>query len=370
MEKWKENLELIRQAVRCEKVDHVPVTPSADGYYARQAGITIREYVDDCEAACRASLQEQLRIEADATQTIIASPYNLGIFWMSDMSVPGRELPDDAMWQVAEQKMMMPEDYDTLIDAGWDAFQEMYVRERLNLDMDSLARFRSAGPASRKKFQDAGIPTICDFLMVAPFESLCGARTLGAFFVEDMIGNPKKVLEATEIMLEANLKNYRRILSEGDPAGVWIGGWRTSPNLISPSSFETFVWPSFKAYYDLCMEMNVIPIFHLDSDWTKGMEFFNRFDKKTFIVALDGMTDIRKAREILGPEVCIMGDVPCTMMTFGQLEEVTAYVNDLLTDIGPRGCIISTGCDIPSDAKGENVLAMSRAAHSFPVCGR
>ena len=62
-----------------------------------------------------------------------------------------------------------------------------------------------------------------------------------------------------------------------------------------------------------------------------------------------------------------MGDVPCTMLTYGEPEEVTAYVNQLLSDIGPRGWIISSGCDIPSDARGENVLAMSRAAHSFPV---
>lgn len=367
MEKWKENLELIRRAVRCEKVERVPVTPSADGYYARQAGITIREYMEDGSLACQASLREHLRMEADATQTIIASPYNLGRFWMSKVAVPGRELADDAMWQIKEEKLMTAEDYDLLKDMGWHAFQEKYLAERCNLDEEALARFRADSAESRKKFEEAGIPSICDFLMVTPFESLCGARTLSAFFAEDMVGNPKRVLEATDIILQENLESYRQKLSGGTAAGVWIGGWRTSPNLISPKAFEKFVWPSFKAYYDLCMDMDVIPIFHLDSDWTRGLEFFNRLDKKSFIVAFDGTTDIRKARQVLGPEVCIMGDVPCTMLTYGEPEEVTAYVNQLLSDIGPRGCIISSGCDIPSDARGENVLAMSRAAHSFPV---
>lgn len=367
MEKWKENLELIRRAVRCEKVERVPVTPSADGYYARQAGISIREYMADGDLACQVSLQEQLRMEADATQTMVASPYNLGRFWMSKVAVPGRELDDNAMWQIKEEKLMTAQDYDLLAEIGWQAFQEMYVSERLNLDEAALADFRRGGPERQRKFEEAGIPSICDFLMVTPFESLCGARTLGGFFAEDLVGNPKRVLAATEMILQENLESYRKAISGGTAAGVWIGGWRTSPNLISPKAFDKFVWPSFKAYYDLCMEMNVIPIFHLDSDWTKGLDFFNRLDKKSFIVAFDGTTDIRKARQVLGPEVCIMGDVPCTMLTYGTPEEVTAYVNQLLTDIGPRGCIISSGCDIPSDAKGENVLAMSRAAHSFPV---
>lgn len=367
MEKWKENLELVRSAVRCEKVDRVPVTPSADGYYARQAGITMQTFVEDGEAAWRASLKEQLRIEADATQTIIASPYNIGKFWMSKVAVPGRELPPDAMWQINEEKLMTAEDYELLKKMGWKAFKAQFIEERCNYDNDVLAQFRAASAKGREEFEKAGIPSICDLLMVTPFEALCGARTLGTFFVEDLIGNPKRVLEVTEIILEENLNEYRKILSGGSAAGVWIGGWRTSPNLISPKNFEKFVWPSFKAYYDLCMEMNVVPIFHLDADWTKGLDFFNRFEKKSFIVAFDSTTDIRKAREVLGPEVCIMGDVPCTMLSYGTPEEVTAYVNNLLSDIGPRGCIVSSGCDIPSDAKGENVLAMSKAAHNFPV---
>ena len=38
---------------------------------------------------------------------------------------------------------------------------------------------------------------------------------------------------------------------------------------------------------------------------------------------------------------------------------------DLLDDIGPWGVIIATGCDIPSDAKPENVRAMCEAAHGY-----
>ena len=111
--------------------------------------------------------------------------------------------------------------------------------------------------------------------------------------------------------------------------------------------------------------MDVIPIFHLDSNWTLVLDKFKRLKDKTYVMALDSKTDIRKCREVLGPDVCILGDVPCELMTYGTPEEVADYVTKLLEDIGPWGCIIATGCDIPSDAKPENVKAMCEAAHSF-----
>lgn len=95
------------------------------------------------------------------------------------------------------------------------------------------------------------------------------------------------------------------------------------------------------------------------------LDRFATLPEKTYIFALDSKTDIRKARKVLGPNVCILGDVPCELMTYGTSEEVKKYVTDLIDDIGPWGVIIATGCDIPSDAKPENVRAMCEAAHNY-----
>ena len=171
--------------------------------------------------------------------------------------------------------------------------------------------------------------------------------------------------EIFDLVLEHNLKAYRQQIIDTHAQGVWIGGWRTGQELISPDMFEEFVLPYFKAYYDLCIEMNVIPIFHLDSCWNLDLKYFKIFEPKTYVMSFDSKTDMRLAREILGPDVCIMGDVPCEMLTFGTPEEVEEYVTKVLDDIGPWGVIICSGCDIPSDAKPENVKAMADAAHAY-----
>ena len=366
MGKYEENLELIRKAVRCEPVERVPFVPCANAYMARANGMQMKEYINDFTAACDANLKELDRIEADGTQNVIFSPYLLGTQWLSKTAIPGVDLGDDDMWQVVElPENMKFEDYEKIKEMGWDAWQKQFIAEKCNDNWHNLEPFFAANPAAYQKFYEAGYPCIADFLMITPFEYFCGGRSLEAFLVDDLFEEPELMHEIFDIVLEHNLKQYRKQIEDTHATGVWIGGWRTGPDLISPDMFDEFVMPAFKAYYDLCIDTGVIPTFHLDSNWTLILDRFKAFEEKTFIMALDSKTDIRKCREVLGPNVCILGDVPCEMLTFGQPEEVEKYVTDLLDDIGPYGVIIASGCDIPSDAKKENVKAMSDAAHNY-----
>ncbi|RKZ12302.1 hypothetical protein DRQ53_14985 [bacterium] len=71
---------------------------------------------------------------------------------------------------------------------------------------------------------------------------------------------------------------------------------------------------------------------------------------------------IHKAKEILDGHACIMEDVPASMSAFGTPDEVYNYCKKLIREIGPDGFILQSGCDIPTNAKLENVQAMVSAA--------
>ena len=47
------------------------------------------------------------------------APAILGMLWLAPMKLPGRELPDDALWQLDEQVRIQPEDYDRIVEMGW-----------------------------------------------------------------------------------------------------------------------------------------------------------------------------------------------------------------------------------------------------------
>ena len=80
------------------------------------------------------------------------------------------------------------------------------------------------------------------------------------------------------------------------------------------------------------------------------------------ILATDGETDLFRAKEILGDRMCLMGDVPAAMLAFGTPDEVFEYSTKLIRELGPKGFILHSGCDIPTNAKLENVQAMLAAA--------
>lgn len=362
---YNERLERIKKAVALEEVDKIPIAPCGNAFYARAKDITLKDYITDFDLACTTNIEVIDSLDADATQNTIFHPYLLGINWLSQVAIPGKELDDDEMWQVMEAENMEFEDYQKIIDGGYEKWYAEFLERKLPGYMETLQPFFEYLPRADQRFKEAGIPCIADFLLYTPFEYFCGGRTLQKFFIDDIWENPDVVDEASKVCHEALLKDYAESFTNNKPIGVWVGGWRTAPELMSPEIWDRFVWPYLKANAELCIEYDVIPMFHLDANWDRELERFRELPAKKCIIALDSKTDIRRAKEILGDHSCILGDVPAELLTFGTPEEVYDHTVQLIKDIGPTGYIVASGCDIPSDAKIENVQAMARAANEF-----
>lgn len=363
-----ERLGRIKKAIALEPVDKIPVAPCANAYWARAQGITLTKYLESAETACTTNLNAILELPGvDATQNEIYSPYLLPGQWLNKVAVPGRELGKDDMWQMVEIENVTHEDYEEILKVGFEPWLERFLKEKCGDSEGELVKwgFYDYVGVAKKRFVEAGIPCIADFLMITPFEFLCGGRTLEAFFMDDLMDEPELVEKVFEKIMEYTLPKYRAMIEATHPIGVWIGGWRTAPDMLNDEMWERFVWPYFKVYADLCFEYDVIPIFHLDSCWDRKLERFREFPAKKCIMGLDSKTDIRKAKKAVGDMMCILGDVPAELLAFGTPDQVTEYVTKLIDDIGPEGIIISSGCDIPSNAKKENVKAMCDAANNY-----
>lgn len=363
---YEERLARIRKAVALEPVDKIPFVPCANAYHARQQGVLMKDFINNFELQCTTALKELSELgEVDGTQNTLFSPFLLSGQWLSKVAVPGIDLGDDEMWQVVECENMKFEDYQEILDNGFEAFYTRFKKEKVDNNDEKLVSFFQYVPTANNRYIEAGIPCIADFLLITPFEFFCGGRSLECFFMDDLMEEPELMDKVFEITMEYTMKTYKSMMDMTKPIGVWIGGWRTAPDMLSPALWERFVWPYLKAYGELCIENNVIPIFHLDSNWTSQLHRFREFPAKKCILALDSKTDIRKAKEVLGDMMCILGDVPAELLAYSTPEEVYKHTTELIRDIGPTGYIVASGCDVPSDAKKENVLAMSRAASDF-----
>lgn len=363
MNQYEERLNRVKAAIALEPVDKIPMLSSGPAAYAAFAGVPLGDYVADMKLNCDVNLKMCQEFNVDGTQAPIFSPQLLSMLWFSQVKIPGVDLDSNELWQVHEKELMKHSDYDYIIEHGYEAWQGEFLNRVFDHPMEKAMPYFAYMPEALRRYAEAGVPCLVGDILESPFEVICGGRSLGCFLADDLMEIPEKVEEVFKIVHEYNMKQYRGRMENPQtrPLGVWIGGWRGTPSMLSAPMFEKYSWNYMKELVELCLEFDVIPILHLDSDWTLGLEYFKEIPPKKAIMALDGKTDIFKAKEIVGDTMCIMGDVPAEMLAFGTPEKVYDYCTKLIHEIGPTGFILCSGCDIPFNAKMENVKMMQKA---------
>ena len=360
---YQQRLTRILNAVALEKPDRTPVVLEYAGFAAYVTNTLMAEFLrspaKNLETMIRAY---QMVGGGDAINYGSFWPYGLCYGFMSRVAVPGVDLPDDEMWQVVETQLMTRDDYDLILSMGWPDYFKKFMSEKILNDVpeDYLPPRRKL-PDVQKAWRVESVPVLSGGDVSTPFEVLCGSRSLTEFAL-DLIEIPEKVIAAMDaIVPHLTGSAIRSAKKRGSPL-VWVGGWRTAPELLSPDMWQRFVWPYFKRVVHEVVDSGLIALLHLDSNWTRELERFRELPKGRCIMALDGETDIFKAKELLGNHMCLMGDVSAAMLFLDTPDSVFKYCRRLINELGPEGFILQSGCDIPANAKLENVQAMVAAA--------
>ena len=68
------------------------------------------------------------------------------------------------------------------------------------------------------------------------------------------------------------IENMRQTIRGLGIMGLWIGGWRSASEFVSPRLWNRFVFPYFKAMVDAAVEEGAIPVLHFDANWTRDLE--------------------------------------------------------------------------------------------------
>ena len=364
-------LKRTRDVVEMKKVDKIPVSINGPAFLAKTQGLTIAQYISDFDKAAEAAIgfMDQLKT-ADSLQTPIMWPEALSLQWLSKVHMPGFDLPDDELWQVDEQEVVKFDDYQYILDHGFAAFRSDVLLNRLHVDMKRLGEYGAALSVAARRCAGAGYPVINAAGCAAPpFELFCGGRALMNFFV-DLMSEPELIARVFKEAMTVLCAEYTAALEAcgGAAMGAWVGGWRGAPSMISHDVWEEFVWPYMKEMTMITINHGYVPIFHLDSNWDREFASFTELPARKSILALDGSSDIRLCRKAIGDHSAIMGDVPASILAFSTANEVYEYTTRIIDDVGPgTGLIVSSGCDIPLNAKFENVKAMVDAAAEYKL---
>ncbi|NTW72702.1 MAG: methyltransferase [Eubacteriaceae bacterium] len=343
-----------------------PATP------AHHKGILMKDYITDTKRGFQAYIEYINEINEIAPIDFLNTPYPgmmnviLTTMWLSKVKIPGRELPDDALWQIDEKAVIDRDDYDFVIQNGYEAFRAKVLPKVI--DMAEVEKFfkyiGEEGPSQSKAFIDNGFPLVSEIATAPPFEILSGARSMPKFFM-DCYKVMDKIKEAQDVIQPTVVANAIGMLKNANAIGAWVGGWRGASGLVSPKIWDTLVWPYMKGMADAMLENGFIPVFHLDQNWDRDIERFLEMPAKSCVLNTDGMTDLKRARKLLGDHVAFMGDVPAPLLSTASADKVSDYVKQLIDNVGIKGTIITSGCDAPANAKFENMVAMIKTAADY-----
>ena len=372
-------VERIESAIALRKPDRVPVAPIIDFFSSRYGGITQENMffdIDKADLALQKTLNDLGSIDG-FNFSYAGMGRILQVAFPTPPILPGVNGADpDAQFQYVEKSIMEAEEYGRFKGLGagiWLMGKMTENHPELRSIGGLLGTARRLLPdlmrlrRSTRGWRRRGVEPVVSFnLNFTPMEGISMAFRSFNDFILDIFRRPEDIKAASKVLMRLlKLLAVSEVVMSGTRR-VFLGGARTSASFLSPRQFEELALPEWEEMCVFLVRLGITPVLHLDSDWTAFFHYLKNLPARKCVLNLDGTSDIFKAKEVLGNHMCIMGDVPASLLKLGDPEEVDEYCRRLIMEIGADGgFILSSGCTMPVDAKPENVKAMLQSVKRY-----
>jgi hypothetical protein len=211
-------------------------------------------------------------------------------------------------------------------------------------------------------WRSRGVATLYTIGMEGPFDALSMARSLVPFSTDDLFNRPDDIRAACRVAEDFFVALGELVSAMTGVPRFAFACHRTSNDFISPTHFRELALPSMRRIAEQLAARQIVTVFHCDGCWDLNLPHLAGLPEGHCVFQFDGRTDMRLARRTLGEGHCLFGDVPAALLVSGEPSEVAAYCRDLIRDVGAGGrFILAAGCEVPPNARPENVRAMLRA---------
>jgi uroporphyrinogen decarboxylase len=325
-----------------KKPDITPVVPMVREWCSKQAGI---EFIDELE-----SVEKHVY-----AQTYCLSQFSYDIVWgeaygcHSESEAMGSVLKLSRGYLPSVEKPAV-EDYQT--DLPKLKLFDPYKNARLSTLLEQTRRLKA-----RFKGQ---VPVIG--YVQAPFRHASMLRG-SEKIMRDMYKQKENLRELCEIALSSQIVYAVAVISAGADI-LFISDPTSSGDVISKKQWEDWGFPLTARLAKLVKRSGVKTIMHICGNTENRLESL----AKTGIdcLSLDEAVDFEKARKILGPDYCLMGNVSTTLMAMGSSEEVQEATKEVIRKAGKDGhLMVSGGCLLAENCPPENMRAMVKAAKEY-----
>jgi uroporphyrinogen-III decarboxylase len=378
--------ERVWAATSLEKPDRVPINILSTAAYAPVTGCTLADWnINMTAEQKRASIDKvwdytggwDMDLASIATEGGPSQPMLTAINMGVKMRFAGMDLPENYTAQVVEQEIMTREDYDTVAEIGWQRFlDEDYQFRIVDATREEITEAMSIAALgffdSLEMWKNRGVFILNPALShpMHPFFRFAMGRSM-LKFIEDIYYYPAPVEKALKTATREYIEQIITNCRAWNAKMVFTSEERAEGAVFPLHVFERFWWPYTQEIVDALWSEGIVTWFHLDQCWDKNIAYFRQLPRGSAILALDGMTDIFAAKEVLRGHLCLAGDVHPSLTSLGKPEDVEAYCKKLIDEVGgDGGFILGTGCEMPTAVKLDNWRAMCQTVKNYEFSKR
>jgi uroporphyrinogen-III decarboxylase len=404
---YQERVTRFIKVIKLEEPDRVPVMLPAGFFPAYYAGGTLKTAMYDYDELKRAWLKFLNDFEMDTFggpgfvfpgKVLDSIDYKLHLW-------PGHGLADHIpSYQFIEGEYMKPEEYDAFIRDPADFLLRTYL-PRSN---GAFAGFRKLGPLTpfigipvfyitqfgdpeiraavqalldagqeSAKWQaavaevsqvvrEAGVPSIWGGLCGAPFDLISDMMRGTKGIMLDMYRRPDKLLEAMERLTPIIIDEAIGLAHASDSPVILMPLHKGTGGFMSNEQFATFYWPTFKEVMLGLIDEGLVPLPFAEGDYTPRLEIIKDMPRGKVIWYFEEM-DMARAKEVLGDNACIAGNLPVSVLYTGTPQEVKEGCRQLIEICAPGGGYILTASAGMNQGNPDNLRAMMEAAKEYGV---
>ena len=384
-ELYREREQRINDAIQLKVPDRVPFFLPAGLFPAKYVGMTFEEAFYNADKWFEAHKRVNQDFESDLYWTpkfaVFTSGQALEAVDCRFMKWPGHGVSPDHCHQFVEGEYMKADEYDAFLDDPSDyavrtvvprafgALEPLTLLPPLKImflgygtvglsalitvpeiakAFSSLhqtgleaAKWDAAGAEFNREMCDLGFPPLAGdaALALAPFDVISDFLRGMRGTMLDMYRQPDKLLQAIEkvepMMIELALMAAQM---SGVPR-VFIPLHRGADGFMSNEQFETFYWPGLKKLFLSLIQAGVTPCPIFEGCYDSRLQYLRELPAGKIFGMFDS-TDVFKAKETIGDTICIVGNLPLSLLQTGTPEQVRDYSKRLIDEVGKDGGFI------------------------------
>ncbi len=317
---------------------------------------------------------------------------------------PGFGLPDNVGFQATELETMKVEDYRILVEDPTDMWLRRQIprsfgalealsglpslthlveipqvrmlaafgrpevagalKKLIRAGEELLESNRKLGVLTQKLIGEVGTTLSAGGGAKAPFDVLADTLRGTNQMMFDMYRHKEKIEEAvdriTPLQINAGVSGVN---ASGNPL-VFIPLHKGADGFMSDEQFSQLYWPSLKDLIDGLVAEGCVPFLFAEGGYNSRLDYLNELANGTTLWLFD-QTDMAEAKQKVGKNVCIAGNVPSGLMITGSADQVDDYCRKLIDECAPGGGYILAAGVIIDEGKADTTRSMMDAAMKY-----